>query len=79
MINTVKQLKELLALHHDDDEVFVSNPSPENSVYTISPINSRIAVLMVLHKGDYASRIDIYTGAIYTNPINQEAPNVQTQ
>lgn len=62
MIITVKQLKDILNLHKDDDEVFVANPSPDNSIYSIIPAKSQLAILVILHKEDAMAqaRFDVY-------------------
>jgi hypothetical protein len=49
-IKTVGQLKTILENHRLDDEVFTSNVSPDNSIYTISPAKSQIGAVIILHK-----------------------------
>lgn len=63
MITTVGHLKEIFSRHSDEDEVFMQVASSENSIYTMSPAKSRIGAIMILHKGEANSRVDIYTNS----------------
>ena len=64
MIKTVKQIKNILDQHSDNDEVFIENPHSENSVYSIDLSKSGIARMIILHKNNEKSRIDIYSNPI---------------